>query len=252
MYEVMNMKKFFSVIKRNLFYISLIAGMAVLVAMVTLYNMKMESKDKNNEVATEEANVGDKQNANKQTADEIQETISGKNKNTTEATKTESTTENTGDDTEDGDTTEADTEESQLTYDGNESISWPITGNVIIPYSMDTTVYFETLSEYKCSPAMVIEAKEGDEVKAVYKGKVAEVSSNEEIGNYLVLDLGNGYMVTYGQLQDVDVALGDIVEMGASVGTIAAPSRYYTEEGPNLYFKVTKDNNPVDPMLLID
>lgn len=246
------MKKFFSVIKRNLFYIALIAGMAVLVAMVTLYNMKMESKDNNNEVATEEANAGDNQNVNKQDADEIQETISGKNKNTTEDTKTENTTETTEDTTEDGDTTEANTEESQLTYDGDESISWPITGNVIIPYSMDTTVYFETLSEYKCSPAMVIEAQEGDEVKAVYKGKVAEVSSNEEIGNYLVLDLGNGYMVTYGQLQDVDVALGEIVEMGASIGTIAAPSRYYTEEGPNLYFKITKDNNPVDPMLLIE
>lgn len=246
------MKKFFSVIKRNLFYIALIAGMAVLVAMVTLYNMKMESKDKNNEVATEEANAGDNQNVNKQAADEIQETISGKNKNTTEETKTENTKEATEDDTESGDTTEVNTEESQLTYDGNESISWPITGNVIIPYSMDTTVYFETLSEYKCSPAMVIEAQEGDEVKAVYKGKVAEVSSNEEIGNYLVLDLGNGYMVTYGQLQDVDVALGAIVEMGASIGTIAAPSRYYTEEGPNLYFKITKDNKPVDPMLLID
>lgn len=251
MYEVMNMKKFFSVIKRNLFYIALIAGMAVLVAMVTLYNMKMESKDNNNEVATEEANAGDNQNVNKQDADEIQETISGKNKNTTEDTKTENTTEATEDTTEDGDTTEANTEESQLTYDGDESISWPITGNVIIPYSMDTTVYFETLSEYKCSPAMVIEAQEGDEVKAVYKGKVTEVSSNEEIGNYLVLDLGNGYLVTYGQLQDVDVALGEIVEMGASIGTIAAPSRYYTEEGPNLYFKITKDNNPVDPMLLI-
>lgn len=246
------MKKFFSVIKRNLFYIALIAGMAVLVAMVTLYNMKMESKDNNNEVATEEANAGDNQNVNKQDADEIQETISGKNKNTTEDTKTENTTEATEDTTEDGDTTEANTEESQLTYDGDESISWPITGNVIIPYSMDTTVYFETLSEYKCSPAMVIEAQEGDEVKAVYKGKIAEVSSNEEIGNYLVLDLGNGYMVTYGQLQDVDVALGEIVEMGASIGTIAAPSRYYTEEGPNLYFKITKDNNPVDPMLLIE
>lgn len=245
------MKKFFSVIKRNLFYIALIAGMAVLVAMVTLYNMKMESKDNNNEVATEEANAGDNQNVNKQDADEIQETISGKNKNTTEDTKTENTTEATEDTTEDGDTTEANTEESQLTYDGDESISWPITGNVIIPYSMDTTVYFETLSEYKCSPAMVIEAQEGDEVKAVYKGKVTEVSSNEEIGNYLVLDLGNGYLVTYGQLQDVDVALGEIVEMGASIGTIAAPSRYYTEEGPNLYFKITKDNNPVDPMLLI-
>ncbi|MGN0395777.1 MAG: peptidoglycan DD-metalloendopeptidase family protein [Coprococcus sp.] len=245
------MKKFFSVIKRNLFYIALIAGMAVLVTMVTLYNMKMQSKDKSDSVVTEEANANNTESANKPDVDKIQETISGKKNDTTEASETESEM------TEEEDVTETEndtdkTAEAQLIFDGSESIAWPITGNVIIPYSMDTTVYFETLSEYKCSPAMVIEAKEGDEVKAVYKGKVVEVSSNPEIGNYMVLDLGDGYKVTYGQLQDVDVALGDVVDMGTVIGTVAAPSRYYTEEGTNLYFAITKDDKPVDPMALID
>ena len=245
------MKKFFGVIKRNLFYIALIAGMAVLITLVTLYNMKMQSNDKNDNVVTEEANADNPDNAKDTNSDKVKETISEKQK-----TKKD-TTEETSEDTEEEDTTETEEEteqttEVQLTYDGKESISWPVTGNVIIPYSMDTTVYFETLSEYKCSPAMVIEAKEGDEVKAVYKGKVSEVSSNPEIGNYMVLDLGNGYKVTYGQLQDIDVALGDVVEMGTVIGSIAEPSRYYTEEGANLYFAITKDDKPVDPMLLIN
>ena len=128
-----------------------------------------------------------------------------------------------------------------LHYDPKDSISWPINGNVIIPYSMDTTVYFETLKEYKCSPAMVIEAQTGDEVKAVYESKVAEVSSNPELGNY----------VTLGQLQDVKVALGEHLDAGQVVGTVGEPSRFYSEEGSNLYFAVEKDGNPVDPMLLI-
>ena len=141
--------------------------------------------------------------------------------------------------------------EETLSYDPKESISWPLTGNVIIPYSMDTTVYFETLKEYKCSPAMVIEAKTGDEVKAVYKCKVAEVSSNSELGNYVKLDLGNGYVVTLGQFEDIKVALGEYLEAGDVVGTIGEPSRFYTKEGTNLYFAIEKDGNPVDPMLLI-
>lgn len=246
MYEVMNMKKFINVLKRNIFYIALITGMAVLVAMVTLYNIKMESKDKKNEVSTNEVGLQDEDNTEK---GNIKETISDKNSSKTEA----GTEENTA--TKEADAAETNVEVSEksveLIYDGKESISWPISGNVIIPYSMDTTVYFETLSCYKCSPAMVIEASEGASVKAVYKGKVAEVSSNDEIGNYLVMDLGNGYMVTYGQLQDVDVALGNIVEMGDPIGTVAAPSRFYAKEGTNLYFKITKDGEPVDPMLLI-
>lgn len=138
-----------------------------------------------------------------------------------------------------------------LHYDPKDSISWPINGNVIIPYSMDTTVYFETLKEYKCSPAMVIEAQTGDEVKAVYESKVAEVSSNPELGNYVKLELGDGYTVTLGQLQDVKVALGEHLDAGQVVGTVGEPSRFYSEEGSNLYFAVEKDGNPVDPMLLI-
>ena len=128
-----------------------------------------------------------------------------------------------------------------LHYDPKDSISWPINGNVIIPYSMDTTVYFETLKEYKCSPAMVIEAQTGDEVKAVYESKVAEVSSNPELGNYVKLELGDGYTVTLGQLQDVKVALGEHLDAGQVVGTIGEPSRFYSEEGSNLYFAVEKD-----------
>ena len=138
-----------------------------------------------------------------------------------------------------------------LHYDPKDSISWPINGNVIIPYSMDTTVYFETLKEYKCSPAMVIEAQTGDEVKAVYESKVAEVSSNPELGNYVKLELGDGYTVTLGQLQDVKVALGEHLDADQVVGTVGEPSRFYSEEGSNLYFAVEKDGNPVDPMLLI-
>ena len=101
---------------------------------------------------------------------------------------------------------------------------------------MDTTVYFETLKEYKCSPAMVIEAQTGDEVKAVYESKVAEVSSNPELGNYVKLELGDGYTVTLGQLQDVKVALGKHLDAGQVVGTVGEPSRFYSEEGSNLYF----------------
>ena len=91
----------------------------------------------------------------------------------------------------------------------------------------------------------------GDEVKAVYKCKVAEVSSNSELGNYVKLDLGNGYVVTLGQSEDIKVALGEYLEAGDVVGTIGEPSRFYTKEGTNLYFAIEKDGNPVDPMLLI-
>lgn len=271
--EVMNMKKFLSGVKKNIFYISLITGMAVLVTVLGLYNAKTSSKEKVIEIGQNTPYED-----TSETEMQAKETLSGKDKDTTASetsasnenadiddaeSESEGTTEPSNMDSEEmQDTADGDFDdvsetssdmsgETTLNYDPKESISWPLAGNVIIPYSMDTTVYFETLKEYKCSPAMVIEAKTGDEVKAVYKCKVAEVSSNSELGNYVKLDLGNDYIVTLGQLQDVKTALGEYLEAGDIVGTVGAPSRFYSKEGTNLYFAIEKDGNPVDPMLLI-
>jgi hypothetical protein len=53
------MKKFIDVIRRNIFYIALIAGMAALVALVAMYNVKMESKDKNGDETNITSEVAD-------------------------------------------------------------------------------------------------------------------------------------------------------------------------------------------------
>lgn len=39
-----------------------------------------------------------------------------------------------------------------------------------------------------------------------------------------------------------------MIEKGQQIGTLAEPTAYYTVEGYNLYFKLTKDGNPVDPL----
>ena len=262
------MKKFMSGVKKNIFYISLITGMAVLVTVLGLYNAQNKSKDNRIVIGQNEPYENTSEQGAKETLSDKKEEESTHGKDVDTADNTDSAADDTdsaaedsiseenadnGDSSHDitGQTAETGATGEALHYDPVNSISWPLTGNVIIPYSMDTTVYFETLKEYKCSPAMVIEAQKGDEVKAVYESKVAEVSSNSELGNYVKLELGDGYTVTLGQLQDVKVALGEHMEAGQVVGTIGEPSRFYSEEGSNLYFAVEKDGDPVDPMLLI-
>ena len=73
------------------------------------------------------------------------------------------------------------------------------------------------------------------------------VSSDEELGNYVVLDLGNDYVATCGQLKDIQVMENEYLEAGQVLGYVAEPTKYYSVEGPNLYFAVKKDGNPVDP-----
>ncbi len=55
---------------------------------------------------------------------------------------------------------------------------------------MDQTIYFPTLDQFKCNPGIVIQAEVSDPVAAPANAKVLEVGSNEEIGNFVVLDLG--------------------------------------------------------------
>jgi len=101
-----------------------------------------------------------------------------------------------------------------LNFEEGDSLVWPVVGNVLINYSMDKTIYFPTLDQYKYNPAIIIQANEGDMITAAAAGKVTEVFEDVQIGTAVVMDLGNGYEITYGQLSNVLVSEGSYVSMG--------------------------------------
>ena len=129
-----------------------------------------------------------------------------------------------------------------------DGLVWPIVGDVLINYSMDRTIYFPTLEQYKYNPAIVIAATQGETIAAAADGRVTSVSYDPAIGNMVVMDLGNGYELTYGQLENITVSEGSYVSVGDGIGTVASPTKYYSVEGTNVYFKLTKDGEPVNPM----
>lgn len=135
-----------------------------------------------------------------------------------------------------------------LNFEEGDSLVWPVVGNVLINYSMDKTIYFPTLDQYKYNPAIVIQASEGDMITAAAAGKVTSVFEDAQIGTAVTMDLGNGYEVTYGQLDNVLVSEGSYVSMGDMIAQVAAPTAYYSVEGTNVYFKLTKDKTPINPM----
>lgn len=135
-----------------------------------------------------------------------------------------------------------------LSFGDTDTLVWPVVGNVLINYSMDKTVYFPTLDQYKYNPAIVIAANEGDMITAAAAGKVTSVFEDPQIGQAVTMDLGNGYEITYGQLKEILVSEGSYVSMGDMITSVAAPTKYYSIEGTNVYFKLTKDGNPVNPM----
>lgn len=155
-------------------------------------------------------------------------------------------------DSEGGDALEAvadvDKEAANLHFGKDSALTWPLVGNVLLNYSMDKTIFFPTLRQYKYNPSIVIGATQGADVGCAADGIVESVYQDAKTGTTVVMRLGDGYELTYGQLQEVTVEEGDYVETGAYIGKVAAPTKYYTAEGTNVYFKLTKDGEPVDPM----
>lgn len=140
---------------------------------------------------------------------------------------------------------------AQLSFSAKDQLSWPIVGTVIMNYSMDSTVYYETLDQYKYQPGMVIAANKGDMISAAATCQVLEISKDSVLGNTVRMDLGSGYEITYGQLEDIRVKEGDVLKQGDVVGFVAQPTKYYSLEGTNLYIEVTKDGEPINPMTLL-
>lgn len=139
-----------------------------------------------------------------------------------------------------------------LSFQERDNLGWPVAGNVLINYSMDKTVYFPTLQQYKYNPAIVIAASEGENITASADGRVLSVFEDAQLGHGIIIDIGNGYELTYGQLKDIMVLQGDMVSAGDVLGKVAAPTKYYSEEGPNVYFKLTKDGTPVNPLSCLE
>ena len=139
-----------------------------------------------------------------------------------------------------------------LTFSDSDTLIWPIVGNILVNYSMDKTVYFPTLQQYKYNPAIIIQASEGDLITSASAGKVKSVFHDPQIGNAVVMELGGGYEATYGQLTNILVSEGSYVAAGDIIAEVAAPTKYFSIEGTNVYFKLTKDGEPVNPMMKLN
>ena len=167
------------------------------------------------------------------------------------------------DETDVNDTGTNESDNSDLTTDGVQTTSgsghnvsftedsyilWPVNGAVIMSYSMDKTIYFQTLDQYKYNPAVIIEGAEGDQVLCGAPGIIKSIDVNAQTGTTVNVDIGNGYELLYGQLKEVPVKVGDYVEAKSVLGYVSQPTKYYSKEGCNVYFEMRKDGQPVNPV----
>ena len=148
-----------------------------------------------------------------------------------------------------------------LKFDKNSKLLWPVEGSILIPYDMESTVYYSTLNEYKCNPGIVIQSAKGTAIKAAAAGVITAIDEDDELGVCINQAIGNGYIATYGQIVNPEVAkdglparraAGEQLEPGQTMASVNSPTRYYTKEGDNVYFGIAKDGETVDPLNFIN
>ncbi len=153
-------------------------------------------------------------------------------------------------------TAEAEFEEEQpifTAFDTSEKMEWPVVGEIVMEFSDNHAIYDITLDQYRTNDTICIAASMGTQVKAAAEGVIREVTKTREHGNTVVIDNGNGFTTTYGQLQDgVLVKEGDVVEKGQVIGGVGSPSIYSVLLGNHLSFKVAQEDEVLNPLTLLD
>ena len=127
------------------------------------------------------------------------------------------------------------------------SMIWPADGEIIMEYSPSAMIFDPTLEQYRTNDSVCIAAAVGSNVKASADGVAKEVVSDENGGNYVVVEHKNGWETLYGELDGIKVSKGDRVEKGQVIGVVGEPSVYSCELGDHIEFKVTLDDMSVNP-----
>jgi len=142
--------------------------------------------------------------------------------------------------------------EIQPCFTIGKKMQWPIMGNIVMPFSMEKTIYHPTLEEYRTSNKISIKGTIGQQVKVSESGVVESITKTPEMGNVVVINHGDGWETTYGQLQNkVLVEENQKVNKGDIIGGIGTPSKYSICLGEHLDLILSKDNNPIDPEIYL-
>lgn len=119
----------------------------------------------------------------------------------------------------------------------NHQLDWPVLGSVAFRFG-------EPLQGELRWKGLVINAKEGTQVKAVAEGRVILASWLQGYGFLVILDHGKGDMTLYGYNQRMLVNVGDKVNKGQAIALVGSSGG---QGQSSLYFEVRREGKALDP-----
>ena len=128
---------------------------------------------------------------------------------------------------------------------------YPVEGEVIKNFTMDTLVYSETMKDYRVHSGIDIASPVGSDVKAFTDGVVSAVSDDYFNGMTVVITHEQGVVSYY---MNLDPTLAEGIEVGAEVlageviGCVGTTARAEALDPSHLHFELRVNGTHIDPL----
>jgi murein hydrolase activator len=116
-------------------------------------------------------------------------------------------------------------------------LRWPLRGRLV-------TAFGASEDGGQNSQGLLIEARNGSEVRAISHGRVAFADWLRGFGLLLIVDHGEGYLSLYGYNESLLKDVGDWVDANEVIATSGASGGRKT---PGVYFELRYQGKPLDP-----
>lgn len=116
-------------------------------------------------------------------------------------------------------------------------LDWPVEGRVTIGFGPRRDPRYQTEVPHNGLEITLGGAADPTTVRAIYPGKVLFAAHFEGYGPTVILHHAGRVFSLYAGLETLQVAEGDVLELGSSLGTATG----------RLYFEIRRNNRPEDP-----
>lgn len=130
-----------------------------------------------------------------------------------------------------------------VSYNG-EKLTWPCPSYTRISSPFGWRIH-PTLGVNKFHNGVDMAAPKGTDILAAFSGEVVAATYNSSMGNYVMMNHGNGFYTIYMHASKLCVSPGDIIIEGEKIAEVGSTGR---STGPHLHFGVRKNGEYVNPM----
>lgn len=129
---------------------------------------------------------------------------------------------------------------------------WPVEGEIQRDYCMDALQYDPTMSDWRTHDGVDLSAEIGTKVLAVQAGMVLRVYSDDLYGATVVIDHGNGLVISYANLEQIPTVYeGDTVSAGDVIGSVGDTAKCESLQEGHLHLSAELNGESVSPMVYL-